>query len=114
MRHRRRVLLLLRQVGDQRLGRQQQRGDRRRILQRHPLDLGRVDDPRLQHVHELHALGVEARVTTVSALTFSTMTLPSRPAFSTIWRIGSSSARLTIWAPTFSSPSILSLSMALL
>src|SRR5438034_684000 len=33
------------------------------------------------------------RVTTVSALTFSTMTLPSRPAFSTIWRMGSSSAR---------------------
>src|SRR5207247_483667 len=34
------------------------------------------------------------RVATVSALTFSTTTLPSRPAFSTIWRIGSSSARL--------------------
>src|SRR5438876_983365 len=54
------------------------------------------------------------RVTTVSALTFSTMTLPSRPAFSTICLMGSSSARLTIWAPTFSSPSILSLSIALL
>src|SRR5216110_3437839 len=30
------------------------------------------------------------------------MTLPSAPAFSTIWRMGSSSARLTIIAPTAS------------
>src|SRR5436305_842752 len=53
------------------------------------------------------------RVATVSALTFSTITLPSRPAFSTIWRMGSSSARLTIMAPTFSSPSAFTRSMAL-
>src|SRR3989442_1573318 len=59
-RHRRRVLLLLRQVGDQRLGRQQQRRDRRRVFQRHALDLGRIDDPRLEHVHEPHRFGVEA------------------------------------------------------
>ena len=39
------------------------------------------------------------------------MTLPSAPAFSTIWWMGSSSARLTIIAPTFSSPSSFSLSM---
>jgi len=31
-------------------------------------------------------------------LTFSTITLPSSPAFSTIWRMGSSSARFTICA----------------
>src|SRR3989454_10591629 len=52
--------LLLGDVGDQRFGGQQQRGDRRRVLQRHPLDLGRIDDAGLQHVHVLHAVGVEA------------------------------------------------------
>src|SRR2546422_13997 len=53
------------------------------------------------------------RVTIFSAFTFSTTTLPSSPAFSTICRIGSSSARRTILAPTFSSPSSLSFSSAL-
>src|SRR6267143_100787 len=61
VRHRRRRgRLLLRQVRDERLRREQQRGDRRRILQRHPLHLRGVDDPRLQHVHELQTVGVEA------------------------------------------------------
>src|SRR5881409_2128847 len=60
MRHRRRVLLFLRDVRDQCLGRQQERGNGRRVLQRHALDLRRVDDARLQHVHKLHGLGVEA------------------------------------------------------
>src|SRR5260370_664070 len=53
------------------------------------------------------------RVTPFSAFAFSTTTLPSSPAFSTIWRMGSSSARLTIMAPTFSSPSSLRLSMTI-
>src|SRR5262245_60583101 len=53
------------------------------------------------------------RLGTDSLLIFSTITLPSRPAFSTIWRIGSSSARLTIMAPTFSSPSAFTRSTAL-
>src|SRR5262249_31354227 len=51
------------------------------------------------------------RVATFSAFTFSTITLPSRPAFSTMLRIGSSSARFTMLAPTFSSPSTFRLSM---
>src|SRR6202158_5430971 len=38
--------LVLGQVGDQRLRRQQQRGHRRRVLQRHPLHLGRGGDAR--------------------------------------------------------------------
>src|SRR5437016_3085939 len=63
VRHRRRGRrLLLRDIRDERLGRQQQRRDRRCILQRHPLDLGRVDDPRLHHVDVLHALRVVAAV----------------------------------------------------
>src|SRR6059036_1664660 len=59
VRHRgRRCRLVLRDIGDERLGRQEQRRDRRCILQRYALDLGRIDDARLDHVHELHAVGV--------------------------------------------------------
>ena len=39
------------------------------------------------------------------SFTFSTTTEPSTPAFSHSVRSGCSSARLTIWTPTFSSPS---------
>src|SRR5947208_2411858 len=47
-------------VRDDRLGREQQRRDRGRILQRDTLDLGGVDDSRLHHVDVLVGLGVEA------------------------------------------------------
>src|SRR5262249_17081969 len=51
--HRRRcgLLLVLGNVRDQPLGGQEQRRDRRRFLERDPLDLGRVENPRLHHVH---------------------------------------------------------------
>src|SRR6266508_3238443 len=52
--------LLLGQVRDQGLRGQQQGSDRRRVLQRDALDLRRVDDAGLDHVHVLQALGVEA------------------------------------------------------
>src|SRR5207245_5928848 len=45
---------LLRDIRDERLGREQQRCDRRRVLQRHALDLRRVDDAGLHHVDVLH------------------------------------------------------------
>src|SRR5256885_7484470 len=53
-------LLGVRDVRDERFGREQQRRDRRRILQGNALNLGRVDDPRLHHVDILVGLGVEA------------------------------------------------------
>src|SRR5439155_23295212 len=60
VRHRRRgCRLVLRDIRDERFGGEQQGGDRCRVLERHALDFGRVDDPRLEHVHELHAVGVE-------------------------------------------------------
>src|SRR5258708_5375872 len=55
LRHRRRRgrVLLLRQVGDQRLGGQQHGGDRCRVLQGRAGDLGGVDDAGLDHVDVL-------------------------------------------------------------
>jgi len=38
----------------------------RRVLQRHPLHLGGVDDPGVDHVHELQRLRIEAAVATFS------------------------------------------------
>src|SRR5271165_963281 len=52
--------LLLRPLGDHRLGRHQQASHRRRVLQRNADHLGRVDDARLDHVLVLAALRVEA------------------------------------------------------
>src|SRR5204863_7595219 len=52
--------VLLRLVGDDRLGGQEQRRDRGRVLQRRPGDLGRVDDPRLDQVLVLTGRGVQA------------------------------------------------------
>src|SRR6202790_3973106 len=62
LRHRRsgRCSLLLRDIGNQRLGGEQQRRDRRRVLHRGAGDLGRVDDPGLDHVDVLALGGVEA------------------------------------------------------
>src|SRR5207248_5019535 len=56
-RHRRRLLLRL--VGDDRLGGEEQRGDRRGVLQRRPGDLGGVDDAFLEHVDVFAGRGVE-------------------------------------------------------
>src|ERR1700704_3380850 len=46
----RRTLLLLWNVTDERFGRQQQRGDRRRVLQRRPHHLGGVYDTGLDEI----------------------------------------------------------------
>ena len=54
--------LLLRLLGDHRLGGDEEAGDRRRVLQREAHDLGRVDDAGLHHVDILAVLGVEAVV----------------------------------------------------
>src|SRR5215471_3001948 len=66
-RHSGRWLLLLLDLGDHRLGRQHEAGDRRRVLQRVLGDLGRVDDPGLDHVLDLLGVGVEAEVAPLGA-----------------------------------------------
>src|SRR5215470_13527627 len=55
-----RGLFLFGNLGDQGLGREHQRGDRSRVLQRRPRDLRRVDDSGLDQVLELFRFGVEA------------------------------------------------------
>src|SRR5512143_482206 len=55
-------LLLLRQLGYERLGRQQQRRDRRRVLERGTHGLRRIDRARLDQVLVGLSLGVEAEV----------------------------------------------------
>ena len=50
---------LLGLVGDEALGGEHQRGDRRRVLQRRPRDLGGVDDAGLHQVDELTGRRVE-------------------------------------------------------
>src|SRR5829696_10243826 len=52
--------LLLRRFGDHGFGRDEEAGNRRRALERSPDDLGRIDDPGLEHVAILLRLGVEA------------------------------------------------------
>src|ERR1700753_4409368 len=52
-------LLLLRLLGDNGLGGEEQAGDRRSVLQRRTGDLGGVVDPGLQHVHVLTGGGVQ-------------------------------------------------------
>src|SRR3954470_4003972 len=54
-----RSLVLLGLFRDDRLGRQEQRRDRRRVLQSRTRHLRRVDDPRLEHVHILTGRGVQ-------------------------------------------------------
>src|SRR5207248_11364099 len=55
-----RCLVLLRLLDDHCLGGEEETGYRSGILQRGPGDLGRVDDPRLEHVDVLAGRGVEA------------------------------------------------------
>src|SRR5215475_6424694 len=56
----RRSLLLLRLLGDNRLGGEEQTGDRCSVLQRGTRHLCRVDDAGLEHVDILAVSGVEA------------------------------------------------------
>src|SRR3954447_23724830 len=53
-------VLLLRNVRDERLGRQDHRRDRGRVLERRTGDLGRVDDALVEHVPVLALEGIEA------------------------------------------------------
>src|SRR4029079_8891974 len=53
---------LLRRLGDHRLGRDHQAGDRRGVLQRGTRDLGRIEDAHLDHVAVLAGLRVVAVV----------------------------------------------------
>src|SRR5277367_2295193 len=57
-----RRFLLLRDLGDHALGREQEPGDRRRVLQRRAGDLGRVDDAGLHEVLVLVGRDVVAEV----------------------------------------------------
>src|SRR5687768_6823745 len=52
--------LLLRDVGHDAFGREQERGDGRGVLEGEARDLGRVDDPRLDHVLVLVGRGIVA------------------------------------------------------
>ena len=88
----------------QRLGGEEQGGDRRRVLQRRASDLGRVDDAGLEEVLELAGGGVEA-VAPVSPTTCCTTHDPSWPAFSAISRAGAVRGWGHDAAPVFSSPS---------
>src|SRR5688572_16743378 len=54
------LVVVLLGVGDHAVGRQQQRRDRDRVLQRAARDLGRVDDPERDHVAVLARQRVEA------------------------------------------------------
>jgi hypothetical protein len=101
---RRSRILLLRQLGDHALGREQQPGDRGRVLQRRAGDLGRVDDAGLDEVLVLVGRDVVA-VVALAGETSPTTTAPSTPAFAQSIRIGCSMARRTICEPIFSSPS---------
>ncbi len=58
----RRSLLLLRNLGDHGFGRQHQRRDRRRVLQRRTGHLGRIDDAGLHQILITARCGVEAVV----------------------------------------------------
>src|SRR5271166_3017930 len=63
----RRSRLLLRNLGDHGFRRQHQRRDRRRILQRRPSHLRRIDHARFHQVFKLHRSSVEAVVRVVVA-----------------------------------------------
>src|SRR3989344_5314421 len=65
-RRHRRGLLLLRQLRDERLGGDQQRRDRRGILQRGAYALGGIDHPRLDEILILAGGGIEAPVVIVA------------------------------------------------
>ena len=96
-----RFLLLLGDLGDQRFGRQQQRRDRRGVLQRAANDLRRIDDAGLDQILVDLGRGVEALV---GVLLFLDLRDDDRAFLArrscAIQRIGSSIARLMICRPT--------------
>src|SRR5437762_3513089 len=57
-----RLGLVFLDLADDRVGREQERGDRRGVLQRRALDLGRDEDAHLEHVAVLVGQGVVAEV----------------------------------------------------
>jgi hypothetical protein len=63
-----------------------------------------VSERRPESLIVVVGLGVEPLAGLGGPLHLLDITDPSRPAFSTIWRIGSSRARFTIWTPVASSP----------
>jgi len=76
--------LFLRPLGDHRFRRDQQTGDRGRVLQRRTDNLRRIDDAGLDQILELTGLGVEAVVVLVFSSVLPAITAPSSPAFSAI------------------------------
>src|SRR6267378_545629 len=56
------ILLLLDQLGNHRLGREEQPGNRSRVLQRGAAHLGRIEHAHLDQIAELLRLGIEAEV----------------------------------------------------
>ena len=95
---------LLGLVGDDGLGGEEQRGDRRGVLQRRARDLRRVDDALREQVAVLAGRGVEAVTDGQSSATLLATTPGSRPAFSAICLSGASIATRTMFAPVASSP----------
>ena len=99
----RRFFLLL---DDERFGREQEPGDRRRVLQRRAGDLGRVDDARLHQVLVRVGERVEAeRVVLRTRAPSRRRSSLRRPRSCTIMRIGSSMARRMMSTPICSSAS---------
>ena len=94
-----RFLLLFGNLRHQRFGGEQQRGDRRRVLQRRADDLGRVDDAGRDQVFDLVVLRVVADRAGRSPSPCATMIEPSLPALVAIQRSGSSSARRMMLTP---------------
>ena len=88
--------VLLRQLGDHRLRRDQQAGDGGRILQCAAHDLGRVDHALGDEIAVRARLGVVAKGVLAFSRILPTITEPSSPALVKIWRAGACSALRTI------------------
>ena len=84
--------------------------DRGRVLERRARDHGRIDDPALMR-SSISPVSTFRPSPFFALRTLSTTTEPSRPALYASWRSGSSSARMMICAPVFSSPSSVSTSV---
>ena len=97
--------VLLGRLGDDRLGGEDVLRDRRGVLQRRAGDHGRVDDAGCDQVAVLAVGRVQALAGLQAADLARPRPEPSRPEFSAIWRIGSSSERWMIAAPVRSSSS---------
>ena len=93
--------LLLRQLGDHRLGRDQKTGDGSGILQRAAHDLGGVDDALGDEIAIGAGLGIVAEAYMRFSRILPTITEPSSPALVKIWRDGACSALRTMRMPVF-------------